>query len=193
MTKINKILVQFSFTNANPIPHRLIGERTEKLFFASEAKNGKEVLEATEQVSLDEMLKELKGQGYAVVDGFWGAREREGGRGSFFVVRFILVKGGVESAKADQALAQMIQEAFWRVRAFRNPLEDQTEGLSINLTARVPRKTGGGEPIKVWLKDANGARIGDAPVVLQPRGVLSFDAAGTPCITTTQVEEGVAA
>ena len=68
--------------------------------------------------------------------------------------------------RAHTSLSWATKSAMWRVRAYRNPNDQDTHGqywMSVNLEARTPYLGKDGQPVTVWEKDEHGKRVGDAP------------------------------
>lgn len=75
-------------------------------------------------------------------------------------------------------LQYIAETTIWRVRAFINPYYQDhqvVEGLSaasINFEHRTPLLQADGTPVKMWQKDEQGNRIGDAAVPIKAKNQL---------------------
>lgn len=157
--------------------------------------NGEKVLEETEEVFAFPIIRSLLAQGFSLGGVIYS--ERQGGQTkdkTYYMVRFVFFAPGAGNpvpyfAKyRDEFMAELetlLKEAFWRVRAFRNPLHDdegnELPGLpavSLNLEARVPRIQPDGKPVLQWRKDERGEKIGDKPVQIEPKFVLGIRPGG---------------
>ncbi|MEX1997299.1 MAG: hypothetical protein WEA04_01300 [Candidatus Andersenbacteria bacterium] len=192
---VRLIALQFSFSNPDVVPlcvRQLPQETSNDSLKRRSVANGELVINPIENVGLVEFLGELESNGYEMVDGVYQTRVNpKNPRQPYHMVRFVFARReyiqpnkefGERRPLVRQALRTMCEQAMWRVRAFLNPLfvgDEEVYGesaVSINLEARKPLFDNFGQSLKVWRKDADGKRLGDAPVPLQPDYSLNFAA-----------------
>lgn len=191
MVAYRMIILQFSFTNAGVIPKvvRRLPKETieERIARKSYPGGGAMVIEPTENCSLSEFLGELEAAGYELVDAAY--EERINAKNlykTYHMVRFIFVhrefmEFSDEHKRIVRAfmlaeLRKICEEAHWRVRAFSNPFFKDGEevkgqrALSLNFEARKPlfEADDPTRPVRVWVKNEKGERVGDAPLPLRP-------------------------
>lgn len=178
------VMLQFNFTNPDAIPpsvKRLGKESNEEHTERKGRSTGVMVITPTENCSLVEFLGQFEETGYEMVDALYKERidaKDPRGKRTYHMVRFLFARHEFaelsdefkEVRDAVRAYFQTIcEKAMWRVRAFDNPFYANGEevsshrALSINLEARQPLFQPDGTPIKVWQKDPDGRRMGEAP------------------------------
>lgn len=190
---IRMIALQFSFSNKKIVPTsiRHIPKETPKEFILRKQKaNGVMIIQPVHQCSLIEFITDLENAKYTMVDALYQQRLNAGClRAKYYhMIRFLFTRP--EYARPSEELlekynniktelSKLCAEAMWRVRIFSNPwLTNNTEipkqhvFLSINLEARQPLYHPNGQPVKMWQKDKNGKRMGDAPLPVQPNYYL---------------------
>ncbi|TSC73126.1 MAG: hypothetical protein G01um101438_149 [Parcubacteria group bacterium Gr01-1014_38] len=187
---VRLIALQFSFSNPKVVPrciHQREDETPDETRKRARPPSREPAIAPVENVGLVEFLGELERGGYAMVDAF-SQRRNQDNKG-FSVVRFVFAR--CEYAQptnqfvntrplVQQALHTMCVEAMWQVRAFLNPLIVGGQevcgehAVDICLTARKPLLDNLGNPVKVWRKDADGNRLGDAATPIQPDYLLRF-------------------
>ncbi len=185
---IRLVVLQFSFSNPDAIPQAVKRSQPETLSEQNK-RNGRSsgimVIEPTENCSLVEFPGELEAAGYEMVDAFYKERidpKDPNGRRTYHMVRFLFarhefvdISDEFRKVRDDirTALSEMCHAAMWRVRAFSNPFYKNGEkipeyrAMSINFESRKPLFRPDGQPVKVWQKDENGERVGDAPSPLK--------------------------
>lgn len=195
----DRIMFQFNFTNERFVP--LTVERfkpeTKADHVARKAPQGKRsgtmVIAPTENCSLKELLPGVELAGFEMVAASYqeriDAKDSGGGR-RYHTVRFVFARS--EDAEISNELwslrdilrselQEMCDDAMWRVRVYSNPFFKNGEeisgrrALSFNFEARVPLYRPNGEPVAVWQKDEDGARVGDAPVPISAGHHLRFE------------------
>lgn len=165
------ILLQFSFSNRKLIPASLAEMQMESFDAHVDRKavvTGREMIAPTENCDIRALLADLNSAGFYLDNAGWQTRVNTKKPGRYFMVRFTFRRG--ESVKQDQAAVQALIEfcgsAFWRVRAYVNPVFERKRlvnrcAASFNFEARVPTRDGQGSPLLEWRKDTDGNRIGD--------------------------------
>lgn len=188
-----RIVVQFSFTNAAAIPPSVARRNPETLEERIERKShstGSMFIAPTPQCSIADFLTELETEGYELVDAFYKPRidgKDPRSNRTYHMVRFVFAtsdlakpsdefKAARETLRAE--LKAICEGALWRVRSFLNPFYvngEEVEGqnvVSVNLEAREPLCRPDGQPVTVWQKDADGNRVGNAPLPIAPKSNL---------------------
>lgn len=138
-------------------------------------------------VSLVGILDDLEGVGYVLTEAV--AQERlanKPGVPPYAMVRYTFYRHDLALRTKDflrneanimRDLQEFLELATWRARGFRNPyfkndgtVLEGSFGISINMEARNPLFVGNDKarPQVRWQKDANGERIGNAPVQVVP-------------------------
>ena len=120
-----------------------------------------------------------------MVDSFYKERidaKDPRGKRSYHMVRFLFARREFVELSDEfkkvrgvirAELQSICESAMWRVRAFSNPFYKNGEeipdqrAVSVNLEARQPLFRPDGQPVTVWQKDADGKRVGDAPLPLK--------------------------
>jgi hypothetical protein len=187
------VTLQFSFTNPDAIPASIRKRTVESAQEAVERKvyvTGSMIIEPTEDVTLFCFPGELEAAGYEMVDALYKQRldpKDSRGKRMYHMVRFMFARkehvmicdefrAVRDEIRGD--LAKIATESLWRVRGYSNPFygkEGEVEGvraISLNMEVRRPRFEPSGKPVVVWQKDANGDRIGDAPIPLPAKKLL---------------------
>ena len=199
---VRLVIVQFSFSNPDVIPpsvRRRSPETHEERGERKDRADGDMILEPTAGASLAEFPRDLETAGYKLVDAFCKERINDNPHlKKYYMVRFVFARR--EYAEISQGfwkvrdairaeLQSICGSSLWRVRAFDNPFyKDGAEvsgqrTMSINLEVRQPLFVGG-QPVKVWERDSDGKRIGEAAVPLKAKRHFRI-VAGVP-----QVMEG---
>lgn len=187
------VTIRFAFSNADLIPLCVKEKTHNEDVGPGERLKGQEIITPTEQVSAAKIIDDLERAGYVLTGGFYQNRPQAGdSRRVHYVVQFVFGRKGatttVASSNLREALQTLLDEAFWRVRAFQNPfyqggtMVDGAFAMSINLEARVPRFQPDGNPITARKKDSEGRRTG-LPVPIEPQGELFFLENNRPTIT----------
>lgn len=185
---VRLVILQFSFTNPDAIPpsvKRLDSETHKEHVERRARSSGVMVIEPTEKCSIVEFLCELETEGYKMVDALYKERiDPKDPRGNriYHMVRFTFAgRKFVEMSDEFRGIYDVIRaeldcickQAMWRIRAFNNPFYANGEedflyrALSINIEARQPLFQSDGQTVKVWQKDKDGRRVGDAPLPLK--------------------------
>lgn len=191
-SRIRLIGLQFNGSNANFIPSALLTwlrrtnrETPEGRTVRKSYANGTMIIEPTMNCSLKGFIREIETAGYELVDTLY--QERVDGKDphgvrTYHMVRFLFarhefaeISEAFAAARntARDALREICEVAFWRVRSFLNPFYKNGEELpgfnaaSINLEARVPLFLPDGRPVVARLKNEHGKGVGD-PLPLRP-------------------------
>lgn len=185
------LALQFSFSNRAIVPECLpvrSAETTEEHIVRQDRKERGEtevLMEPTPNVSLSRVLEDLDGAQYDLVDAFYQSRIGKNGR--FQMLRFLFARRAFATPSDHciflrdeylSALQRIVDEAFWRVRAFRNPyfangvVVEGQQTLSINMEARVSRFLPDGQPVVVWERDEERKKVGEHPHPLRPEHEL---------------------
>lgn len=185
---VRLVMLQFNFSNPDAIPpsvKRLDKETQQEHVERKGRASGVMVIAPTERCSLVECLGQLETAGYEMVDALYKERidQKDPRRNrTYHMVRFTFARHEFadvsdefeevrDAIRAD--LQTICEKAMWRVRAFNNPFYANGEevadqrSLSINLEARQPLFQPDGTPVKVWQKDTDGRRVGEAPLPLK--------------------------
>lgn len=178
------VLVQFTLANAGALPAHL-RQRTQTQARTAGAA-GTEIVPEGEKTSLAEVPAQLEALGFELVDGHFEVKPRE--RRHAWKVQYAFARKGSgrephpqfaplrEAAQAE--LNMLMNDAFWRVRVFLNPLfhtGQPVEGKSaicIEADSRLARLHPNGSPVTVWQRDAAGEKVGEAPLPLAPERIL---------------------
>jgi len=190
---VQLIMLQFSFSNINVVPEcvrDLPRESINESLSRKRIANGELVINPIENVDVVTFLTDLTSSGYELVDASYQHRvDRRDLRRTYHMVRFVFARSEHATLSNEflairknivASLREMCEQAIWRVRLFLNPLFSNDEevmgehAVSINLERRTPFCDNVGKPVKVWQKDDNGERIGDAPVQIRPDYYLNF-------------------
>lgn len=144
-------------------------------------------------VSLIYIVDDLIAEGFTLVEAM--AQERSPskvGAPPYAMVRYTFYRAGLAECSSDflqnmgniiQDLHEFLELALWRVRGFRNPwfqkegtVADGVFSISINMDARNPLFVGNDKtrPQVRWQKDANGDRVGDAPLPVAAGSFVSI-------------------
>lgn len=191
--QIRLIGLQFNGSNSDFIPTALLSwlrrmnrETTEGRAARKSHANGIKVIEETERCSLRELLGGLEVAGYELVDTLYQERidaKDPRGKRTYHMVRFLFARHEFAEISdefktvrntARDALRNICETAFWRVRSFINTFYKDGEEVpgfnaaSINLELRVPLYQGNGKGLVVArLKNELGKSVGD-PLPLRP-------------------------
>lgn len=202
---IGRIYLQFSFTNPRLVPSQMKPlplETQENREWRKAGLTGRQVIAPTANCEVDDLLDQLKDAGYELVDACW--QQRLGvsptGRDHYYMIHF-------EFRKRDQAgqyeatddlyrafaawyLKKLVHNAYWRVRAYVNPPLDSrlgAEDVSINFEVRTPCREADGRLMRQWNRDADGERVGDAPVEVRPNFRLAAVTDGATTVMDVEV------
>lgn len=192
MSKISNVVVQISFSNPEIIPSWMqwVDNETERLTTKRTANRRNpwgEILiepsEKTEMCDTSKLVPELVNGGYRPIGAHWQRRNNTNskkGRPPFFFTIFLVFSNDPNkkplSEPEAEGIEHMLEFAYWRVGAYRNPQEGgDGKWISITLTARAPRFDGGDpeKPIEHWI-DRHDRKLGKQPI--RPTGgTLCFD------------------
>ncbi|MBI5140077.1 MAG: hypothetical protein HZA94_01350 [Candidatus Vogelbacteria bacterium] len=82
-------------------------------------------------------------------------------------------------------LEGLLNNAFWRIRAFRNQsdfdhelIPDGVDSVAIRFEARVQFINRHGDVATEWRRNGAGERVGERPLLLQPDGFLDLKSTG---------------
>jgi hypothetical protein len=140
------VTIRFRFSNPSAIPEalrqRMIAPKTGPV---ARSRGSSIVIEATENVSLDEFFRELEAAGYVLVDGFYVVQPNsENAAKTQHLVRFTFCR--LEHAVSSDhfkrvqphiqaGLQYICNAAFWRTTAYSNPFTKNDEEVA---AGRVP-------------------------------------------------------
>jgi len=190
-TEVRLVMLQFltTFKALPPGIPKKEKESVEELIARKSGIKGSQFIPQTEGVSLREFLCNLISAGCVLVDAFY--KIRADGRGKEFpAVRFLFADAGQDASSEEfkavrpgamDALSQMCNGSVWSAVVFLNPFfsnGNPIEGvytISVNLAVRKPLVDGNGNAILEWKKDADGNRIGDGPVPVEPKLFLRVE------------------
>ena len=172
---VRMLLMQFSFSNPEIVPACLLKRTAETVPEYIDRKTapitGQQFIIKTWRTDIFQLSAYGLGLAkYVLVGGFsQECPHKDSRQGTYFSVRFLFAREEFarESSEFEKvrddvcfALDQICIEAYWRVRAYRNPFfEDRklVEGayaMSVNFEVREPRFGSNSDPIKVWPKDS---------------------------------------
>ncbi|HBM45561.1 MAG: hypothetical protein UT05_C0010G0008 [Parcubacteria group bacterium GW2011_GWF2_38_76] len=150
----------------------------------SKKPTGTMIVTPTERCQLVEFLKDLKKNGYQLIDAH--AQERSddkvpcGIRRNYYSVRFIFSKlnpavrvdmaSDLYSRVAYNELYFICSTAIYQVKAFINPVDINKKVLNITLKSRLPLYEKNGQRVMVWNKDEND--IATDKILLEPKNCL---------------------
>lgn len=176
-----QVIVQFSFSNPEAIPGQPRRALPETPKESSDRKSGTAtgtmVIGPTEErASLAQFIAQLLSNGFRLVDAFTQQRVNKPGayKKTYYMARYIFERDEVATAlygSTMQELQTICNTTVWRVRVFANPHGQ----LSVNLEARKPLFLPDGQPVVEWQKDAEGNRVGDNPIPIQPKHRLQVE------------------
>jgi hypothetical protein len=192
------LYLQFSFSNRNTVPKWLPWKEEETADQSKERRARKThgagmgvcVIEPTESCSIESLPDEVAPAGFYLVDAYAQQRtDPNNPRKRWYMARFIFIRTEELDPNREDELKGLregvevgLQElcilALWRVRAWKNPYfkdGEPVEGLhaaSVNMEVRKPRFSPNGDPILQWERDAEGNKVGDAPLPLVPAAYL---------------------
>lgn len=198
--KIPLVVFQFSFSNPDIVPASIkrrlpketVAGREERKRVASERPDPV-MIEPIERIGLADFVGYLEVAGYELVDAVYQPRIRDGavkGFTTYNMVRFLFARHEnaepssefeVDREEVRAGLQKMVTDAAWRVRAYVKPFFKNGEPVpdrgvvSIHPEARYALVQPNGKPVVAWQKDAEGNRIGDAPVPLKPDYILRLE------------------
>ena len=183
---VKLINLQFSFSNSavvpSGLPRRPLETSSERYARTDRTPTGAHVIQFVEDVSLCDLADDLQQNEFELTDAF---SQRRGVTRAFEMVRFVftITPPGTRDTKTfHQSLQMMCQQALWRVGVWLNPFfvegGRQAPGqhaISISCNSRKPLYDNTGRPVKIWRKDANGQRLGAAPIAIKAKYALRFD------------------
>lgn len=178
---IRIVNIRFTGSNSDIVPMCLSESAPphEKPGFRGQKRRGELMIDATDRVSTEEFVRKLLEE-FDVFDGFFqNMNDVRSKNRVFYAVQFLLARRPVfkndrlrSIEDAREALVDLCQSAFWRIRVYRNPFVENgqlVEGayaLSIVLDARTPRFKPDGSPVV-------SRRAGeDEPMPIEPDEVL---------------------
>lgn len=187
-SSVRLVLLQFSFSNPSAIPpsvRRRSPETPEERDERKDRADGVMIIQPTEGTSLAEFPRDLEAAGYKLVDAFCKERINKNNphMKRYHMVRFTFARREYAEIsqgfwKVREAIRAELQSicgsSLWRVRAFDNPFyQDGAEvsgqrTMSVNLEVREPLFVNG-QPVKMWGRDSEGKRIGEAAVPLKAK------------------------
>lgn len=192
---VRMVILQFSFSNPEAIPasvRHLTPETWRKHMERKSHSNGVLVISPTPNCSLESFPRDVEESGYEMVDAFYEERidsKDPHGQRRYHMVRFTFARREFAEASEEfkerrdlyrlDLFEEICRKALWRVRAFDNPFFQNGEAvpgqraLVVNLEGRTPFFRADGSVVTVWQKDAEGHRVGDAPLPLRPNLHLS--------------------
>jgi hypothetical protein len=188
------VLVQISCSNAEAVPSRLkhLPRNSSKKLDQGRQVNGVQVIAPTMNCDTLPFLDQLVREGYQLVDASYQTpidkkdpnKKRRYHKLSFTFApaQFVDISNEFRAVRESimDDLEEMCDAAMWRVRAYSNPFLENgvpvegQQALSVNLEARVPLFQADGNPVKRWMRDAEGKKIGTEPVDLTPDFGLVF-------------------
>ena len=163
---VRTVGLQFRFTNEALVP-AFIRSLPAQQGSRSSPPTGQEFVTPTQNVGVADVLGELEGIGYVLVDSFYQPKPARGGGKPAYIVRFVFARTEFANPAAgflkikDQVrlmLGAMIEDSMWATQAYVNPLfvdNELIEGefaVMVNMTARNPLVQPNGQPILVWPK-----------------------------------------
>lgn len=142
---------------------------------------GERLLESVDNVGGLPLLADLAEQGYVLVDTLSQIRQRN--NQEVGMVRYVFCDGNHATPSeefiklrpaAEASLRKLLTEGAWRTEGYLNNFFENgqavegTFAVSINMASRTPLIDSSGKPLMQWQKDAEGRRIGTAPVPAKP-------------------------
>ena len=184
-------MLQFSFSNPNVIPDtvrkRKPETKTEQQQRKQRPPSGTMVITPSENTSIESFVQELIQSDYILVDAVTQKRPHPKRQNQhYYIARFVFSRKEHAKETSDfvsvrhqvqTELLNISNDAFWRIRAFKNPffqdggLVQGFNTLSFNFEARVPRFDSRGQAVLARKKDSQGRKIGD-PVSLEAQHEL---------------------
>lgn len=189
---VRLVSLQFSFNNPTVVPTCVKRLPFETLPEAINRKTvpipGQALIQPTEDISLAAITQMLESNGYELVDAFYKPRiDPRNPKKMYHMVRFVFAHRDhvvlspefkLIRDRIRLAIDEICTQAMWRTRSFLNPFyKDGAEiegqhAMSLNFEARKPLFLPDGQPVVMWQKDAEGKRVGTAPVPLQAKFAL---------------------
>lgn len=156
LTGISSVLLKFTFRDFSLVSNWLWRQPLpENRGSTGRVGTGEKIILPTLCVSVHAFLTELRGEGYALVDGYlMDAQKPQMQMASFIFKRPPLTE---EPSKEHRlileqhiapSLTRLSKSAGWQLCAFRNPLAEGGHGLSINCNTRVDCKSPAQPPQK---------------------------------------------
>ncbi|TAL49328.1 hypothetical protein EPN83_01100 [Patescibacteria group bacterium] len=177
--ELDELRLQFSFSNDQAVPRcwiRRLSDESKKEVETRKSREWKSVkfIRETEPVTGRQLLADLELEGWWLADVQF-QRRLDKDRRRYNMLRFVFFPPWF-GRKLDQQkvkrlrdarveLVRLLADAFWRVRAYRNTMEQTW--ISMNFEHRIPVIDSLGGSILQWRKDGKGRRIGDNPVPLK--------------------------
>ncbi len=180
--------LQFRFTNETLIPS-FIRALPPQQGSRGAPPAGQEFITPTQNVGVADVLRELEGIGYVLVDAFYQSRPASGGGKPAYIVRFVFARTEFAEPKpafvkirdqARLALGAMLEDSMWATQAYINSLFVDNElidgefAVMINMTARNPLVQPDGQPIMVWPKGAPRDHLAQQKVPMAAETQLHF-------------------
>lgn len=186
LNEVRFLALQFRFTNRSLLPRcvRYIPWETKaETQDRQERAAGELYLPSTPAVELSEFMAGLEDAGYAVVDACYQPRVGQGGKNQVHVVRYTFRRPGEDThephcplerqKEMEEELRNLCVTNLWDTQAYLNPFQSAGGVLipnlwhfSINMTAPQPLYVNGKREMR-WERDADGRKIGTAPVPLK--------------------------
>ncbi len=188
------VAFQFSFSNPDVVPDCIKRLPAETPIEAVARKTvpvpGQALIQPTEDVSLAEIPGMLEQTEYELVDAFYKPRIDQKTGKTYHMVRFVFSHRDYVNLSPEfkvvrdrirLALNEICVQAMWRTRSFLNPFFKDGErvggqyAMSLNFEVRKPLFLPDGQPVVMWQKDAQGKRVGTAPLPLQAKFSLAIE------------------
>jgi len=179
------VIVQFSFSNRSAVPACLPEISKEdwtqyqlRLAINQQA-DGQLVIPHTERCSLEGVMEDMQDLGFVLGNAFFQERRNQNkGPKTFWLCRFVYLRKEdvleipFWQCEWAEALKTLLSDNFWAIKLFDNPVEGTSRRmLSLNMSARVPRYHGNGEPVLARPKDEHGRLLSNEPIPI----VSDFD------------------
>lgn len=186
------VIVQLSMSNGRRIP-TMIPERKEetsresreRMRHCASGAGSNVILQPTERCAVGMLADDLFDADYQIVSVWRQTRQHQKRKGVYHTLRYTFAQSGVATQTLDELrewyptveddFIGIINEAFWRARAYLNPGEDGKSLLSLNLEVPEPRFRPDGSEVLVWRRDAEGRRTGDSAVPIEPLATLRLN------------------
>jgi len=177
------IMVQFSFSNVSLVPsciEKLKHIDTKESETSTSGTNGVQIIEPTERISAEHLIKDLSVAGYSLLWAYSMEKPNSNGKKPFGIVRFIFSQKDTSIEEFQKTREQVLSSldtflhmAYWRIRCYRNYSLEKGYFGSFNFDARVPRYDGENTdlPIRSRKRDLNGQQVGN-PILVEPSGFL---------------------
>lgn len=186
------VIVQLSMSNDRRIPAKVpyreaetVRESAERISFCATGAKSHQVLQPTAQCAVGMLADDLFDADYQIVSVWCQTRQHQRHKSVYHTLRYTFAKSSVATQTLDELrewyptveddFINLINDAFWRARAYLNPGEDGKSLLSLNLEVPVPQFRSDGSEVLVWRKDAEGRRTGDSAVPIEPLATLRLN------------------